>query len=402
MSFYRRLSITVVVVLVVVSSAVEERSAFCDATPSEAVRPRQVVMLLAESGSMDAAEVTEALSSQLSDLPVSFRTETLEGKNGTDAEAMAEGADERIEGGADMVIWLDGSTPGQVFFLTAGGEEHELFKRRFEIDESEAAALEKLAQICRATVQVLIDLEHREVSRAPEPPRNASPKAPPPSPPTASAVEAAPSGPRVEIRTAAPPKKRAPVFEMSAAYAYSGFSHDNPALNALSVGLSARLGEHWRIILSFDPVMQRAEERVAGCFFLEYGQYPIAIGTENVWTIKQGPFSLGPTAALRVSVDVLEYQWTGECDLGLYRKTEPRRTRGMSLHQLVGLVARVKAHRRVHFFLELKADFFLGNPVYHTGVISGTTENPGASIRLDLRRWPVAPSMVIGARFGVI
>ena len=94
----------------------------------------------------------------IQDLPVTVEMIHI-GDASQNDESIASLAARQSAGGARVVVWLDRDSPGVVWFLAAEASGQSRFKRRFQSKTSSSLDLESLAQICRSTVQVLIDLE---------------------------------------------------------------------------------------------------------------------------------------------------------------------------------------------------------------------------------------------------
>jgi len=368
---------------------------------------RRVEMLIFESDSTDAAQWVSAVTSQLVDLPVSCIPISIESVQKTEI-AIDEAVASRFASGAAVVIWFDDSAPGVVWFATVSPGGPMRYRRQFQSDDSPSQQYENLAQIARATVQVLLDQVPVATSAqvSPTTPTGTKPasynagktqlKTEAKTAPVVSRQEA--DGHGTSTISAAPPKVNSHGVDVEIAYVYRAFSTDNLLLNGLYAGLATRPGNIWRVRVGADVLLQKSTDEAMGCFRAQVRQVPVIIGAAALWPIGESRFSFGVSTAFVTSVDKITTDWTGTCQSGESIRYPKTNETTITFHQEIGVELRVAPHRRFSLMLRAAADVLLKRAVYIERPEIDTST--GYSLRME--RLPVAPTVTLGIGFGVM
>jgi len=272
--------ILVILLLAVVGTAVR-------AEPSnEAQQQGYRLIMLSIKGNEDASRgLTQAIESQMSDLPVSFSVEWVDRFPDQLPDQLGAAGLIAREKQASAVFWCDLTRGNQVFLYLAESGKGRILVRQLE--QEEGGTFEAVAIIVRSLVAALIQGGEIGV-RAASPPGK-------PIPETSSKPSQGPSRP-----SPATPEKRK-WLEMELGYAFVVPEPDQAA-HGLRIGLSGYFEEGWYAQLGyvlFSPLKSDTETAR-----IEVWRHPVFLGLGYLW--ESGRLSLGGSVALVVDYTVQE------------------------------------------------------------------------------------------------
>ncbi|MCP4677812.1 MAG: hypothetical protein GY854_20295 [Deltaproteobacteria bacterium] len=347
---------------------------FADTEPPS----KTVVLLIAAEQFIGSEDAVAAVRSQLSDLPVRFEIERLNG-DGSDSPGMEARAREIADkGDVAAVIWLDPENSGRIHFLLTDEKGSNIFDRGLQEGALAPVQTESLALILRATVQALIEGELdasppiQDESSPPEEKKTIALPAPEPVPiPTSKQGESPPEDP--------------PLFGLETAYAYRAYSTDMPAISGFHVGLHLRLGAFVRVFLEYE--FRQPLTAPGSCVKTTVRPHPITAGGRLLF--QRWRFLFGPT--LGITVDIATYDSETSC----YRIEAFDDRYRINVSAAAGFFVAARIYKRLSLFLSAEADIMWRAARYTAPSDTGEKE-------VLLNPWRVQPAATIGLSVEVI
>ncbi len=362
--------------------------------------PSTIVLLIAQGQIIDSEGAVEAVRSQLDDLEAVLEPRWISADD-AGPSSLADRAEEmsRKENVA-AVVWVDGDDPSKLFFVAVGENGVDRFERAVPVDTTDIIKVENIALICRATVQALLAMAD---ARSLEPvglptsdPAEPVPGMPSPDRPVGEGTSPAGSPPTPEPRDTisddASPKteraaKIAPVVGIDLAYAYRGYSSDDPVVHGFVGGLHGRIGKWGRIVAGYE--LRQPYRAKGACVDISARSHPFFVGGAVEWRFDW--VSLGPY--LGVTMEYITHETASDpaCRQVRLFSAQARFDALVSL----GAVVRFHIFDRFSFFARLVADIFVLQGRYSAPTESGERE-------LLLDPWRAQPAAVLGISVGVI
>jgi len=324
--------------------------------------PTTVAMLVPQDQADEFHGAVEALRSQLVDLPVDLRVETVE-RIATELPSQVAAAREVARGtGAAIVFWCELEPQARVAFYVVDAGEGQPVVRDVEGSEP-SARLETLALIVRGSVRAALS-GHGAAGEAP--PADAS---------ADGDLET-----EIEIPLPGAPPSNAGErgsLDLELAYAYEAFSTEDPATHGIGFGLVLGLHERWALLAEYRHVFTAITGETRNVS-TRVRRHPVSLGARFRWPM--GRFTIGVDVSATLDY-VSRETWAPSL------KVNPDQSDFVfSVSPL--LRASVLLVRRLRLFLSAGAEIFFNDRRY--GVLGETRRE----VLLD--PWPVRPRLQLG------